>query len=114
MSLEQFALLGVNVGKMFCKKFAEILSNRIPVNSSSACRIVQLFSKIFSTYSLATIGPLYDALKPFKNAILSQSFNRMFAIINKALDDPLLRNPAIEKVFFSSFFLLNILFCYYC
>uniref|UniRef100_A0A0N5A9Z9 Conserved oligomeric Golgi complex subunit 5 n=1 Tax=Syphacia muris TaxID=451379 RepID=A0A0N5A9Z9_9BILA len=96
--LEQLVLLGDESVSYFSKGFAQIVSNRIPTNLQYSCRFLQLFTPIFSQFSSNDVEKVFEAFRPLKTAILSQSLNRMFITINSAFEDSSMRNSIVEKV----------------
>lgn len=96
--IEQLMLLGDETVSSFCTCFAQIITNRVPANAHYSCRILQLFTPIFSPLPLSSSEKVFDALCPLKTAFLSQSLNRMFAAVSTAFEDSSMRNAICEKI----------------
>ncbi|EYC27750.1 hypothetical protein Y032_0008g160 [Ancylostoma ceylanicum] len=80
--LEQCALLGATQLTKFVEKLARIIRARVPLDAPFSLRFVQLMSRVLNSRPECS-GPLIEALRPLKNAILSQSLGRLHQIVEQ-------------------------------
>ncbi|RCN41033.1 hypothetical protein ANCCAN_13040 [Ancylostoma caninum] len=80
--LEQCALLGATQLTKFVEKLARIIRARVPLDAPFSLRFVQQMSRVLNSRPECS-GPLIEALRPLKNAILSQSLGRLHQIVEQ-------------------------------
>ncbi|WKX89763.1 hypothetical protein Q1695_008980 [Nippostrongylus brasiliensis] len=80
--LEQCALLGADQQTKFIEKLARIIRARVALDAPYILKFVQQLSRVLNSRPECA-GPLLEALKPLKNAILSRSLATLHKIVDE-------------------------------